>query len=176
MTPEMTVTKLVEIMAAMPELSGSPIYKAMQDAGIPYVMGHLAFSFTQNAWGQVFVDGLGIKLCDEYAILEADGTLIETGRSSNNPFFTTARQLAPKYRHTPAFEYMALTSSIVRSVNASLQNGSKPEDLVMMPDVLFLETPTEEGLRKVHQFMSDYASKLRELFPPHYKNSNDIKH
>lgn len=166
MTPEQTVDKLIEIMMAMPELSSNAIYAAMQRAGIPHPSGHLAYMFTQNAWGYAAIDGMGIKPCDEYFLLDTEGNVVEEGQPSKNPYYVAASKLAPQYNQTQAFRYMAQTSSVIRTVDAALKQGSKPENLIMMPSYIFLGSPTETGMNNLNKLMSDYAAKLRERYPP----------
>jgi hypothetical protein len=166
MTPEQTVGKLFEIIMAMPDLSANAIYNAMQNAGIPYSSGHLAFSFTQNACGYAAIDGMGIKPCDEYFLLDADGNIVEEGQPSKNTYYVAASKLAQQYRQTDAFRYMAQTSSVLRAVDAALKQGSKPENLLMMPAFIFLKPATEAGMNNLNKVMSDYAAKLRERYPP----------
>jgi hypothetical protein len=161
MSPEMAVTQLAEIIATNPELTDDEIYAAMAEAEIPRLVANRAFKFTQIAWGRIHLAGMNIRFSPDYACLDAEGNIVESGLLTNESSFIFANKLAKKYVGTPTFERLALTSADVNAVNNALNGGSKPENLAMAPAYLFNETPTEDGLRRAQQSLTEFVKSLK---------------
>jgi hypothetical protein len=156
-TPKQVVTTLCELMVAIPELSETKVLAAMDNTKIPHEMSLLAYHFTQIAWGRLYISNLGITFNNAYWCLDAAGEIVEQGPTADNPYFSAALEQAPKYRQSPIFEFMARTSSVVRTIEAALKNGSKPEKLLMTPDAIFIKPSTQAGLTKLNQLMTNYV-------------------
>jgi hypothetical protein len=159
MTPEEAVTQLGDIVAAKHEVSEDEICQALADAGMPDEIADRSFKFTQIAWGRVFLDNLGIDFSDDYMWFDANGNVVASGRLTEEPFYAAAMQLAGQYTLTPAFARLALTSADVHSVNDALNAGSNPKDLVTGPTCLFIEAPTDDGMEKARQTLTEYLKK-----------------
>lgn len=156
MNPETTaVTRLIEIVAARPDLSEGDIYAGMAQAGIPKHLADRAYKFTLIAWGRIFLEGLGIHFSEDYLWLEPDGTIIEEGLIADEACYQAASQLASQYIGTPAFKRLALSAAEVHVVNDALNRGSKPEDLVTAPAIFFTASPTQEGGKRAHELMRE---------------------
>lgn len=156
MTPEEAVIRLADIVTANYEASEDDIYQALADAGMPGDVADKSYKFTQIAWGRVFLDGRGIEFSDDYLWLDADGNMVESGRLTQEPFFAAAIRLADKYILTPAFARLALTSADVYAVNDALNAGAQTEGLATGPTCLFTAAPTDEGLERASQTVSEF--------------------
>jgi len=66
--------------------------------------------------------------------------------------------------HTPAFERIALTSADIDAVNNILKMGSRPENLVMSPAYIFIDTPTSEGMCRAQVFMDQRGAEIQARF------------
>ena len=159
MTPEEAVIRLGDLVTADHEISEDEIYRQLADAGMSDAMADRSYKFTQIAWGRVFLDGMGIDFSDDYLWLNADGTLAESGRLSEEPFYTAAMRLANQYALTPAFARLAMTSADVHAINDALNAGSDPKDLVTGPTCLFIDAPTDEGMEKARRTLMEYLKK-----------------
>jgi hypothetical protein len=155
-TPEQAVMKLVELMTPMPVLSKKNVFEALYYANVPREIAVRAFGFMQIAWGRLFIGEIGLQFAPEYWCLGTEGNIIEEGQLADNPYYITSLKLAQSHRDSSPFEFMAKTSSVVRTVDAAFKNGSKPHDLAMTPDVIFLHDPTDEGIKNMYQLMSNY--------------------
>lgn len=144
MPPQSAVVRLAEIVAPRETFTEDEIYSAMAVDGIPDAVADLAFKFTQIAWGRAFLDSLGIHFSPDYMLCNSKGEVVEQGRLEDQPYFVGAVTVLPHYARTKGFIWLAMTSADVSAVNSALNNGSKPEDLVTGPAVLFIETPTPE--------------------------------
>jgi hypothetical protein len=152
MTPEEAVTQLVRIIEARDELFEEEIYNAMAEAGVPALVADRTFKFTQIAWGRILLDGLGITLDTGYICVNGDGKEIESGLLAKEPYFVTAMNIGRQY--PKGISKLAVTSSEIDAVNNALQGGSKPEDLVMSPVLLFMEVPEQGGIEAGQQKLS----------------------
>jgi hypothetical protein len=84
--PEAAVAQLTEAIAAHTEFTEDDLYAAMAKAGIPVPAADRAFKFTQIAWGQHFLAGLGdVKLAPDYWCFNGAGDVIESGLLSAQP-------------------------------------------------------------------------------------------
>jgi hypothetical protein len=163
-TPEMAVAQLIEIMNANanPDFSEDDIYEAMAQRNIPFGFADRAFKFTQIACGRVFLNGMGIKFSPDYFCLDAWGNILDSGELSENTYFIAALQSIPKSFSVNAFKWFAMTGAEFNAVNSALNNGSKPEDLTTASPILFMEFPTEEGLQRSRQLITESITRLKE--------------
>ncbi len=159
-SPESAVACLADIVADRHEFTEDEVYTALADAGVPTSLADRAYKFTQVAWGRVFLASLGVRFSPDYVCLNALGEVVESGHLANEPCFSAASQLAPRYAGTPGFRRLALLSADVNAVNNALHRGSKPEDLVTAPAFLFLETPTAGGMENARRVIAQYLAGL----------------
>ena len=95
-----------------------------------------AIRFIPLALGRaILLEGLGIALPDSYLLVHGD--VREERPLAAEPFFTEAKSLAPEFGADAA--KVALLSSEVQAVNAALNAGSRPEDLVASLPVMMWE-------------------------------------
>ena len=153
-TPKSSVAHLASIVTSSTNFSEDDIYETMDKAGIPFSIADLAYKFTQVAWGRVFLDGMGIEFSPDYFCFDGRGNVLEHGQLHQQPFFIAAMDVAKKYAQHKSFGLFAVMSADVQVVNNALNNGSSPEDLVLMPVGLFLEEPTSNGMKKAQELMS----------------------
>jgi hypothetical protein len=144
-TPVAAVTRLAEIVAASPELTEDEVYEALAAASVPEVLADRAYKFTQIAWGRVFLDGMGIDFPPDYSYTTINGDEEGEALLADEPCYNAALRLAPRYRHTPAFEPLALSSAEVLTVNDALERGSRPEDLTICTSLVLIEAPESTG-------------------------------
>ncbi len=171
LTPEGAVSLAAQIVAANPDLTDDELYDGLEAASVPPRLASRAVNFTQTAWGRVLLDGMGIGFSADYALFDADGNVLENGPIARERCFVAATRLCPRYQGTPAFQRLALSSADVNAVNNALQNGSSPENLVLLPPCIFAEPPTDAGWERAQQFMQNAASRIKpsaakEAAPP----------
>jgi len=159
-SPESAVSWLADIVAARPDFTEDEVYSALAEAGVPDSLADRAYKLTQVAWGRVFLKDLGVQFSPEYVCFNASGKVVESGRMDDEPCFAAASRLARRYASTPGFRRLVLMSADVNAVNNALQKGSKPEDLVMAPAFLFLESPTAAGMENARQVIAQYMVAL----------------
>jgi hypothetical protein len=164
MNPDEAVKHLAEIVLANLNVSEDELYDALIGRGLTDEAVFRAYNFTQIAWGRIYLDGLRIRFSDEYYFFSADGAVAEQGRLADNVYFAAALQVAPQYMHTPAFERIALTSADIDAVNNILKMGSHPENLVMSPAYIFIDTPTSEGMCRAQVFMDQRGAEIQARF------------
>lgn len=144
----MTPSELVEHVARAFEASSPPtdsnVVRALIGAGAAEREADLALKLVQIACGRMLLDGLGIGFSDDYLCFDAHGAIVERGTLSNHPVFVEAQRRMPTA--PKALQQLALTSADVQSVNAALNAGSDPKNLVTGPSALFVEPPTDAGL------------------------------
>jgi hypothetical protein len=80
--------------------------------------------------------------------------VVDSGILAAQPHFVAAMKIAPRFAQTPGFQFLAFTSAAVQSVNSALNNGSRPENLVMGPPCIFLQEPTPQGVEKARRYLS----------------------
>ena len=148
MTPEDFIQALVSA-ASKVGADQKSIIAAIESAGSSYDDAARAYNFIQVAWGRCFLDGMGITFSDKYYCFDGDGELRDSGTLVDQPVYARAESVAEAHKGSPAFELIALSSAEMNSINAALNNGSKPEDLVTSAACVFLEAPTESGVQKV---------------------------
>ncbi len=124
------------------------------------------YRFTQLAAGRYVLAGKGVKFVDTFFRFDKTGCLIFEGSLPNEAEFTEAMRLMPVILTRKAAEVLALSSSEVQAVHASLENGSKPENLRLAPCVLFNGSPGPEAIKKIQDFI---ASWLRDDVRPEKK-------
>jgi len=158
MTPQAAVQKLAETVAQREAFTEDEVYAALAAAGVPERAADRAYKFTLFAWGRAFLAGLGIRFSPDYFCFDAHGTVVETGRLEEEPYFAAARGLVQKYERTPGFERLALMSSDVQAVNAALEAGSRPENLVTSPAAMFLAAPTPAGMENARRALAEHEA------------------
>lgn len=163
MTPQEAVRLLVSLIPSAEEPSIEEIYTAMNRSGLGVDDADRAFKFTQIAFGRHFLDGMGIRFPAEYYWLDAGGSVIDSGLLDEEPHYAAAAALAPSVTQTAAFMRLALTSADVQTVNELLKKGSKPQDIVAAPPLLFRDSPSPQGLQKADELL---ASLLRRQTSP----------
>jgi len=147
-------------VASQPDTNEDAIYEALEAAGIPKEQADRLYKFTQIAWGRVLLDGLNITFTQQYFCLDADGSIIESGQLHKEPYYAYAMSWISQNPPHPAFEFMATTSSDVNTVNQALHAGSKLENLILSPPIIFLAVPTEEGLKKAKELMIKHVEAI----------------
>lgn len=160
----MNIQKAFELLvaaASQPDTNENLIYESLRSAGIPSNQADKLYKFTQIAWGRVFLNGMEITFAKEYFCLDADGSVITSGQLDEEPHYSFAVSNADRYVGSPAFKFMALTSSEVNAVNKALHSGSKPENLVTAPPVIFMVAPTDSGVRKAQELISNHFQSLQ---------------
>ena len=165
LTPSESVERLAELIAPKKEFNEGQVYEQLLMAGMTHDVADLAYKFTQTAWARFFLDGMGITFSPDYYCFNSKGGLVETGQLVNQPYFAAAMRLAEKYKSSPGYKQLILTSADVNAVNNALNAGSKPENLVTGPAALFMEPPTPEGMEKAKEIILSRA-KSPELRPP----------
>jgi len=159
MTPEDSVQQLARIVTADSQFTEDSVYAAMANANIPDREADLAYKFTQAAWGRMLLDGMGIKFADDYHCLDRNGDVVDSGKLSAEPHFFAATSLGKSYGSQAGFKRLASMSSDFHAVNQALHAGSKPENLVTAPLMLFLEAPTDAGMVKAQHFLKALLSR-----------------
>ena len=154
--PEAAVAQLTEAIAAHTEFTEDDLYAAMARTGIPFPAADRAFKFTQIAWGQHFLAGLGdVKLAPDYLCFNGAGDVIESGLLSVQPYYVAAMATTKRYESSPGFQRFALMSADVQAINKALKAGSKLAYLDMAPPALFMEPATPAGIEKAQRLLSE---------------------
>jgi hypothetical protein len=171
MTPEQAVTCLAETVTQRVEFSENDIYEALSQAGIPDHLADRAYKFTQCAWGRVLLDGMGIRFSPDFLLFDKYGKVVESGRLADEPNFVVASRLADRHKGTPGFRRLVLMSADFHAVNAALNAGSHPENLVMSPMAAFIEKPLLAALGRVQETLADHCRKASntiatDMHPP----------
>lgn len=146
MTPKAAVDRLIEILSTLSKPTESEIYAAMKSAGIPPAVADRAYQFAQVAWGRMLLDGLGAKFGPDYILLNKFGDEMDSGILADEPYFAAALAAYRQQPPSTGMVHVASMSADVAAINNALNGGSKPEDLVTGPAVLFTEPPTEAGM------------------------------
>ena len=154
MTPEEIVTALVSA-ASKSDADKDSIVAGIETAGSTFEEATTAYNFIQVAWGRCFLDGMGITFSDRYYLFNGDGDLCESGNLADREIYAHAVSVAESHKGSAAFELMAFTSAEMNSVNAALNGGSKPENLVTTPACFFLSQPTESAVEKVGRMLEE---------------------
>jgi len=163
--PEIAVSKLAAIVAEKREFSEDEIYSAMSSESIPSAVADRAFKFTQIAWGRALLDGIGVQFSPEYFCFNASGEVTESGRLEEEPYYFAALALVPQNIKSAGFQRLALMSADVHAVNQLLNKGSDPKNIITTPAYLFLEAPTEVGIKKAEQVIAEYMASLKKVRP-----------
>jgi hypothetical protein len=154
--PEAAVAQLTEAIAMRTELTEDDLYAAMAKAGIPFAAADRAFKFTQIAWGQQFLAGLGdFTFAPDYLCFNGAGDVIESGLLREQPYYVAAVAATKRYESSPGFRQFALMSAEVQAINKALQAGSRPANLDLAPSALFMEPATPAGLEKAQRLLSE---------------------
>jgi hypothetical protein len=159
MSPNDAVERVAALVTADPQFTEDSVYASMSAAHVPDRDADLAYKFTQAAWGRLLLNGMGIKFAEQYYCLNGSGDVVDAGTLREQPYFLAATRLGPRYATMAGFKRMAAMSSDFQAVNQAMKSGSQPENLVTAPLVLFLEAPTESGIAKAKQFLSELLSR-----------------
>jgi hypothetical protein len=162
MTPEMAVARLAEFVTSRIDFTEDDCYAALAEAGVPPDVADLAYKFTQIAWGREFLREKRVSFSPEYFFFNAGGEIVGSGELGDQPYFVAARRMARMNARSRGFAHLALMSSDVQGVNAALNAGSKPENLMTSPAVIFLEAPTPAGREKATQFIQSRLAAVRQ--------------
>ncbi len=161
-SPETAVAWLADLIAGQERFAEDEVYAAMAEAGVPDRLADRAYKLTQVAWGRALLAGMGVRFSPDYLWFDAAGRVVESGRLEEEACFVAATRLAKKYRGSPGFKQLALTSADVNAVNNALHKGSKPEDMVMGPAGFFREAPTEAGMENARKVLEEHMRASRK--------------
>lgn len=104
-------------------------------AGLSKPDAAAAERFTPLAFGRELLEGMGVALPDSYIRVLEPGGEQEERKLGDEPFFRAAKEQAAAFGGE-AFTAIALQSSEVQAVNAALNGGASPENLVMAEPVI----------------------------------------
>ena len=156
------ILAIIVLAAEKPNADWETIEEELAKTGLTKETIERALNFTQIAWGRSFLAGMGITFSDLYFCFTEDGSLVESGKLEDDPYFRLATEVAGDYRGSNAFKLLALTSAELNAVNQALNRGSEPQNLVTAPASIFLDPPTEAGFKKAQSLMTQ---KLKENQP-----------
>ena len=115
---------------------------ALIRAGLSRAEAAAAVRFVPLALGRaILLEGLGAELPDSYLLVHGDAR--EERKLADEPFFAETLKLASQLG--PAAGQVALASSEVQAVNAALNAGSRPEDLVASLPVVMWEDGIDDA-------------------------------
>ncbi len=157
MTAEEAVQRLADILGGSPTLDLPEGCQALESRGAPHALAVRTYLFMQLAWARAFLDGMGITFSPDYLLIDKDGNVVETGKLAEEPSYLVARSLADRYRSSPAFKNIVFTAADFKAVNSALMSGSKPENLVIAPAVIALESLTPEGALRMKDILQKYG-------------------
>lgn len=93
-----------------------------------------------------------------YHWVDAAGRVLSSGALAAEPSYAEAMKIAREYSSYRGFQRLVLLSADFQAVSELLRNGSRPENIVTVPPILFREAPTPEGLQAVERLALELAS------------------
>jgi hypothetical protein len=134
------------------------VEQALKSAGIPSQTAVRLVEFMPLAFGRVFMDGMGITFEENYIRLNRKTKQEKRGKLADEKFYTEslsfARQIVGQQTYSKAFQAVALRSAEVNAVNNALNNGSKPENLVLSSPVFLWEEENQNDVSESKQSKS----------------------
>lgn len=165
MTATSAIERFAEYVAANEDWDDGRAIEHLVTNGVAEDTACDVVRLTPIAFGRTIIDGLGIQLTNKYICFRADGSTSRSGKLDQNDVFQTASANAHGYAQHAAFQVIALSSSEVHAVNQTLNAGSNPADLVIGPVAIFLERPTDSGLRIAHGRITTFAKMVANKNP-----------
>lgn len=156
-TPALAVDWFAEALAERPDSDEDEWTAALAEAGVPAALARRACLFTQVAWGRALIDGMGMRFSPDYVGFDAAGRVAESGRLAEDPCFAEAVRIAEGYAASPGFMRLAAESADVKMAYQAHQDGADPKNLTTGTLFLFLEPPTEAGLKAATRVIGEYA-------------------
>jgi hypothetical protein len=159
MTPDVAVDCLAKFIVARDDFTYDEISMAMARAGMPGDVVYRAFNFTQVAWGQWLNNEKGFRNSSAYVCFDVNGSVVESGRLVDEAYFVAASKLISRYADNKGFLKFAMSSSFAREADSLLESGLDPihlKNLQPSPAVLFLDTPTAEGIKNANNWLDNY--------------------
>jgi hypothetical protein len=138
--------------------------EVLKNAGVEDELVNRVVAFAPLAFAHVIFATLRNSFPDEYILVRRDGTLLEGLQLMQEPAFARAMMLSQELSGSETLEALkkvACTSSLVHAINNAALRGSKPEDLIMTPPVVFYPGASEEVVNKIEQML---AARLKEQF------------
>jgi hypothetical protein len=165
MDAKTAIAKLGNIVLESGDFSEEDIETALIAAGFSGIQAKRTYVLVQTAWARSFLGNLRIQFSPEYICLNALGNIVESGQLEQDPYYIEAQAFAKQYLKTSGGERLALMSSEVDAINQALKAGSKAKDLVLAPILIFLEPPTDEGLKNAQQVLNQVMEKIERDNP-----------
>lgn len=162
-SPEDAVLRIADMLAANPDMDEDDVNEALIRAGFSVDIVRRAYKFTQTAWARKLLKDIGVTFSPDYLCFDAEGTVIESGLLAEERFFSAASQICHRYTNTPAFKSLAFSSSEANVLNNAMENGMKPDELLIGSAFLFLEVPTESGYATAQQTIQQHMERLHAL-------------
>jgi hypothetical protein len=151
MTPEEIVTFLASaqtIEACVPDYAIAELTRS----GVDPAEADRAYTMIQIAWGRHFIDGLGIQISPNFLSIDQRGRVVATGVLEQDPYFVAAKRFAEQNPTLAAIQAISQMSAEFNAVNNALLAGSKPENLVLSPAVVFEATTNARSTRPWWKF------------------------
>lgn len=141
MNPEQVVQEVFDIIRPLPSpLTIETVDDSLQRLGVPKHLANLAYSFLQTACARAFFQGMGVEFSPLYQLVDENGKVFESGALADNVFFQKASQLiADAGLSTPALKDVTLMSAEFNAVNELLLQGSKVENIRLLPIAVIVE-------------------------------------
>lgn len=134
-----------------PGASDDAIELALLQAGYASDDVRRAIQVAPLALGRYLLAGLGLRLPETMLVLDASGRVLREGKLAEDEVFVSTAQLArTRNALIPA---IGPRSSEFDAVNKALKRGSRPEDLIFAPVIVFLEYPTPDGMRAAQRLL-----------------------
>jgi hypothetical protein len=153
------VSAYLDAIATSPEATKDELRDRLVAAGYERALVARAIQFVPVAFGRALLDNLGIQFSPNYILLSGEGRLVERGLLESLAVYKTAQAMTSS--RAEAMRAVALRSAEVSAVNAALNAGSDPADLVAVPVVAFTEPTTEQGVARAQELLESLAEDAR---------------
>ncbi|HKQ71374.1 MAG TPA: DUF6348 family protein [Polyangiaceae bacterium] len=138
--------------AANPETSDDEVCRLLASVGIPAVLARSLVVLTPLAFGRALLHGIGAEFAATFVRDDGRGNYVDEAELIDYPYFAEALDFARNEVGRGELETVALRSAEVQAINAALNAGQKPENLVLAPPAIAwnLEGPSasDETLKR----------------------------
>jgi hypothetical protein len=134
------IVRAIPLFVDGTEYDDDQMLLALIESGLPMVTALRLLEFMPLAFGRAFMDGMGVTFCAKYVRLSTNGKRVEKLLVDELVYcvaFLVAREKLFEPSGVETFKTIGFRSAEFKAVNSALLGGSKPEDLVLSPTVLW---------------------------------------
>jgi len=139
----------------------------MLNEGVPAELLDQIATYAPLAFGRAALNSIGATFSPTYVQLKQDGTTTDGLQLMHQPVFARSIILSQEFMSSAetieGFKLIALSSSEVVTINNAMNEGSKPEDLALLPPIIPDHGVSDETIQRTMKELIEKIESQRNI-------------